>query len=289
MSETARPRGRHAAEPAVKARGRHREPDPVQDPTNILPLTGSQPVVGERKAAIGLERKLLLEAGAQHSTATKATAVAATTGLIMIGSMSGAVAHASTPKKVVAPDTESHALVLEADDPVITGPIVPVTHPRVAVETHAAPPPPPPPAPKPAPKPAPAPVVRPAAPAPVAPVVATPAPAVSATGKGSIIAYSALSQLGRIQDCTMLVTNALKAAGVSHHGWPISYLALGRQVPASQALPGDVIYYANGGMGVAHVAVYLGNGVAVHGGWNGNQTVTFSANVGSGPVFIRVA
>ena len=87
----------------------------------------------------------------------------------------------------------------------------------------------------------------------------------------------------------MLVTNALKAVGISHHGWPISYFALGRQVPASQALPGDVIYYANGGMGLAHVAVYLGNGVAVHGGWNGNQTVTFSANVGSGPVFIRVA
>ena len=87
----------------------------------------------------------------------------------------------------------------------------------------------------------------------------------------------------------MLVTNALKAAGVSHHGWPISYFALGRQVPASQALPGDVIYYANGGMGLAHVAVYLGNNVAVHGGWNGNQTVTFSSNVGSGPVFIRVA
>jgi cell wall-associated NlpC family hydrolase len=119
--------------------------------------------------------------------------------------------------------------------------------------------------------------------------VATPAPAPAASSKGSIIAYSALSQLGRTQDCTMLVTNALKAAGISHHGWPISYFALGSQVSAADALPGDLIYYANGGMGLAHIAVYLGNGVAVHGGWNSNQTVTFSANIGSGPVFIRVA
>ena len=39
---------------------------------------------------------------------------------------------------------------------------------------------------------------------------------------------------------------------------------------------------------MAHIAVYAGNGMAVHGGFNGNQTVVFSANVGSGPVFIRV-
>jgi hypothetical protein len=39
---------------------------------------------------------------------------------------------------------------------------------------------------------------------------------------------------------------------------------------------------------MAHIAVYAGNGQAVHGGYNGNQTVVFSANVGSGPVFIRV-
>jgi cell wall-associated NlpC family hydrolase len=66
-------------------------------------------------------------------------------------------------------------------------------------------------------------------------------------------------------------------------------LSLGTQVPATNAVPGDLIYYQNGGMGLAHIAVYIGNGQAVHGGWNGNQTVIFSANVGSGPVFIRVA
>jgi cell wall-associated NlpC family hydrolase len=86
----------------------------------------------------------------------------------------------------------------------------------------------------------------------------------------------------------MLVTNALAAVGIHYHGWPAGYLSLGRIVPASEAQPGDLAYYANGGMGLAHIAVYVGNGQAVHGGWNGNTTALFSVNVGSGPVFIRV-
>ena len=48
-----------------------------------------------------------------------------------------------------------------------------------------------------------------------------------------------------------------------------------------EAQPGDLLYYADGGGGQAHIAVYLGNGQAVHGGFNGNETVKFSANVGS--------
>ena len=50
-------------------------------------------------------------------------------------------------------------------------------------------------------------------------------------------------------------------------------MSLGTVVPASQAQPGDLVYYANGGLGFAHIAVYAGNGQAIHGGWNGNQTV----------------
>lgn len=86
----------------------------------------------------------------------------------------------------------------------------------------------------------------------------------------------------------MLVTNALAAVGVNFHGWPAGYFALGHTVPAAQAIPGDLVYYTNGGAGLAHIAVYIGGGQAVHGGWNGNQTVRFSVYVGSGPVFIRV-
>ena len=140
--------------------------------------------------------------------------------------------------------------------------------------------------------------------APVAtPAVATAAPTVTAktqapaaaattqaasSNKGAAIYQAALAQLGTFQDCTMLVTNALKAVGINFHDWPAGYMSLGTVVPASQAQPGDLVYYANGGMGAAHIGVYAGNGQAIHGGWNGNQTVINTANLGSGPVYIRV-
>ena len=122
----------------------------------------------------------------------------------------------------------------------------------------------------------------------------TQAPAAAATtqvassNKGAAIYQAALAQLGTFQDCTMLVTNALKAVGINFHDWPAGYMSLGTVVPASQAQPGDLVYYANGGLGFAHIAVYAGNGQAIHGGWNGNQTVLNTANLGSGPVYIRV-
>ena len=137
----------------------------------------------------------------------------------------------------------------------------------------------------------------------VAPVVATAAPTVTAktqapaavattqvasSNKGAAIYQAALAQLGTFQDCTLLVTNALKAVGINFHDWPAGYMSLGTVVPASQAQPGDLVYYANGGMGAAHIGVYAGNGQAIHGGWNGNQTVLNTANLGSGPVYIRV-
>lgn len=115
------------------------------------------------------------------------------------------------------------------------------------------------------------------------------APATKVTsGKGAAIAAAAYAQLGVAQDCTALASNALAAVGINFHGWPADYLSLGRTVSAAEAQPGDLIYYQNGGMGMAHIAVYVGNGMAVHGGWNGGTTALYSANVGSGPVFIRV-
>lgn len=137
----------------------------------------------------------------------------------------------------------------------------------------------------------------------VTPAVATAAPTVTAktqapaaaattqaasSNKGAAIYQAALAQLGTFQDCTMLVTNALKAVGINFHDWPAGYMSLGTVIPASQAQPGDLVYYANGGMGAAHIGVYAGNGQAIHGGWNGNQTVLNTANLGSGPVYIRV-
>lgn len=122
-----------------------------------------------------------------------------------------------------------------------------------------------------------------------APVQAAPVAPAPISGNASSIAAAAYAQLGVAQDCTMLVTNSIRAVGINFHGWPAGYLGLGRTVSAAEAQPGDLAYYANGGMGLAHIAVYVGNGQAIHGGWNGGTTALASVNVGSGPVFIRVA
>ena len=100
------------------------------------------------------------------------------------------------------------------------------------------------------------------------------------------IASAALAQLGVGQDCTALASNALAAQGIYFHGWPAEYMSLGSVTSNPQ--PGDLIYYDDAGAGVPHIAVYVGNGQAVHGGWKGGTTVEASAYIGSGPVFIRV-
>ena len=93
---------------------------------------------------------------------------------------------------------------------------------------------------------------------------------------GSTIASAALAQLGRYQDCTMLVTNSLRAVGINFHGWPYEYLSLGTIVPYSQAMPGDIVVYSG------HVAIYIGNGMCVHGGFYGTQTVIYSIYIPNG-------
>lgn len=285
---------RHAA---TKPRGRYRAPDPIVGPENLAPLTNSTPIVaplGERRAALKLEKSLLQDAGPTQ----QAAAVATTTGLILLSAMSGTIAaHASNEPEVrdeVQPQTESIPTVAAQEGPIAADAKSTIIHPKVTVKSEAAPPPPPP-----APEP-PAPVVQVAPPAPPAPpqqpaVVAPPAPPATApavSGKAAIIAYAARSQIGVWQDCTMLVTNSLAAAGINFHDWPIGYMSLGHVVSAEEAIPGDLLYYAQNGAAVPHIAVYIGNGRAIHGGWNGNQTVEFSVNVGQpayGPTaYIRV-
>ena len=118
----------------------------------------------------------------------------------------------------------------------------------------------------------------------------TPAAAagVAASGTNQIMLNSAYSQMGAMQDCTVLVEVALRAAGHSVGDLaPAQLAAYG--TPVSDPQPGDIVYYADGGMGFAHIAIYAGDGQAIHSGWNGNQTVQQSVNVGSGPVYYRVA
>lgn len=117
-----------------------------------------------------------------------------------------------------------------------------------------------------------------------------PAPATPSGSRGAGIAAAALSQIGVAQDCTALVERSLRAVGVVGVGdeSPASLLRFASPVFGTPQV-GDLIFYANGGTGFAHIAVYIGNGQAVHGGWNGYTTAIAPANVGSGPVYYRVA
>lgn len=110
----------------------------------------------------------------------------------------------------------------------------------------------------------------------------------NATDKGKVVLEAAYAQLGRYQDCTMLVTNSLKSIGINFHDWPAGYASLGKEVPLSEAQPGDILIYKDGGLGVGHVAIYAGNGKAIHGGWLGNQTSIGPAIIGSGITAIRL-
>lgn len=87
------------------------------------------------------------------------------------------------------------------------------------------------------------------------------------------IANAALAQLGVGQDCTALVSNSLRAVGINFHGWPYQYMQLGQLT--NNPVPGDICVY-NG-----HVAIYVGNGMAVHGGWYGWGTVKYSVACGN--------
>jgi cell wall-associated NlpC family hydrolase len=242
----------------------------------------------------------------------QAAVIAAASGLVLTSGIAANAAEANVQRESTsastlevqsaAPATISAAstIAISFEKPAVTTTPAPVVEapkpvvkvqeaPAAKVEAPAAPAPKAPaaPAPKAAPA-APAPKAAPAAKAATAaPAASTAAPAV-ASGMGATIAAAAYAQLGVGQDCTRLATNSLAAAGINYHGWPAGYLSLGRTVSAAAAQPGDLAYYANGGSGLAHIAVYVGNGKAVHGGWNGGTTSLQSVNVGSGPVFIRV-
>ncbi len=91
------------------------------------------------------------------------------------------------------------------------------------------------------------------------------------------------------QWCTQIVQQALAGAGVSdaYQLWPDQYAAqYGYYTDTPQA--GNLIYYNNGGRGVDHIAVYIGNGQAVHGNYDG-KTVVASVNINGGaPQYIQV-
>lgn len=112
--------------------------------------------------------------------------------------------------------------------------------------------------------------------------------AAPAGASGSVIANAALAQIGVAQDCTALVRRSIAAAGLTYTGMA-NLGSLGPVIPMSAAEPGDIIYYADGGTGSAHIAIYIGGGRAVHGGWSGYNTVVAGVNIGgSAPVFYDI-
>ena len=132
-------------------------------------------------------------------------------------------------------------------------------------------------------------------PAPEAPApeeTVTPAPEQTASSLGDRISSSAQGLVGVTDGlwCTQVVQQALANAGVSdaYQLWPDQYQGVyGYYTDSPQA--GDLIYYNNGGRGVDHIAVYIGNGQAVHGNYNGKTVIASAYQNGMGnPQYIRV-
>lgn len=103
---------------------------------------------------------------------------------------------------------------------------------------------------------------------------------VPAGAGASGLVNAALAQLGQFQDCTALVERSLRAIGfgVGDLGTLASqYAAYGSYVGSGGYAPGDILVWEG-----RHVAIYIGNGQAVHGGFNGS-TVVASAFGYEGP------
>jgi len=207
----------------------------------------------------------------------QAAVIAAASGLVLTGSIAAHAAEApvqrdsspatvaetvsEAPTKVVTalatatvnferPAVASVAApVIEKPAPVVEAPVVQ----KAAVTTAAAT----------APVAAQAAVAAPVAAAPAAPAPVAAAPAVG--GVNAAMVASAYAQIGVFQDCTAMVEKALGSAGIPVGDLgPMQFINYGKVVSDPQ--PGDMIVQSG------HVAIYIGNGQAISGGINGNQT-----------------
>ena len=91
-------------------------------------------------------------------------------------------------------------------------------------------------------------------------------------GSGQSIVDKAMSLVGATgYDCFKVVDEAL-----NYSGWQGSY-SNGQEVTLDSLLPGDIIVYPS------HYSVYVGNGQAVHGGYNGLNVILGDIVVGKQP------
>ncbi|MGO4146288.1 hypothetical protein AB4Y77_14490 [Paenarthrobacter sp. YAF11_1] len=203
----------------------------------------------------------------------QAAVIAAASGLVLTGSIAAHAAEAPVQRDS-SPATVAETVSADAPTQVVTAlATATVNFERPAVASVAAPV-----IEKPAPV-APAPVAKKAAvttaaaTAPVAkaaaaaPAAAAPAPAAAPAvgGVNAAMVASAYAQIGIMQDCTAMVERALGSAGIPVGDLgPMQFMNYGKVVSDPQ--PGDMIVQSG------HVAIFIGNGQAISGGINGNQT-----------------
>lgn len=111
----------------------------------------------------------------------------------------------------------------------------------------------------------------------------------AASATGHAIVDAALAQLGVLQDCTDLVQNSLAELGLVlrrdrggyDHG-TISLQQFGVPVTDGQWAPGDIL----GWPGSPHVAIYIGEGLAVHGGMGGSTVIASATDYFGVPAYV---
>ncbi|SDI86046.1 NlpC/P60 family protein [Arthrobacter subterraneus] len=121
----------------------------------------------------------------------------------------------------------------------------------------------------------------PAAPAPAPAPKPAPAPAASSSVGAALVA-SAYAQIGRTQDCTILVEVALRSIGKSVGDLgPEQFYQYGTVV--GSPAPGDLVIRPG------HIAIYVGNGQVISSGMNGvNDTLLHPLSDLAGSSFVRV-
>ncbi|MGF6834883.1 cell wall-associated NlpC family hydrolase [Paenarthrobacter sp. TE4293] len=203
----------------------------------------------------------------------QAAVIAAASGLVLTGSIAAHAAEApvqrdSSPATVAETASEAPTQVVTAlatatvnfERPAVASvaapviekpaPVAPAPVAKKAAVTTAA---------------ATAPVAKAAAAAPAAAPAAPAAAAPAVGGVNAAMVASAYAQIGIMQDCTAMVERALGSAGIPVGDLgPMQFMNYGKVVSDPQ--PGDMIVQSG------HVAIYIGNGQAISGGINGNQT-----------------
>ena len=112
----------------------------------------------------------------------------------------------------------------------------------------------------------------------------TPAPATAQASSsiGAALVASAYQQIGVHQDCTAMVEKALRSVGKSVGDLaPTDFYRYGTVVTGAPQ-PGDLMIQPG------HVAIFVGNGMAISGGFDGYDTVLHPVSYLKGAVYVRV-